>query len=104
MSTFLTDFTCLIAASITGLIAIGFGLLAGKLGTINYVLSLISAAIRGPLCGLFLVGLCAPWANTKVSLKMHSTEVEMICLDIFCLITLITFKHKGHLPVFHSPS
>ncbi|ROT65921.1 putative sodium-coupled monocarboxylate transporter 1 isoform X2 [Penaeus vannamei] len=28
--------------------ASGFGLLAGKLGTINYVLSLISAAIRGP--------------------------------------------------------
>ncbi|XP_069970128.1 sodium-coupled monocarboxylate transporter 1 isoform X1 [Penaeus vannamei] len=54
-----------VLSSITGLIAIGFGLLAGKLGTINYVLSLISAAIRGPLCGLFLVGLCAPWANTK---------------------------------------
>ncbi|XP_042865927.1 sodium-coupled monocarboxylate transporter 1-like [Penaeus japonicus] len=54
-----------ILSSITGLIAIGVGLLAGKLGTINYVLSLISAAIRGPLCGLFFVGLCAPWANTK---------------------------------------
>lgn len=50
----------------TGLVAIGVGLLAGKLGTINYVLSLVSAAIRGPLCGLFFVGMCAPWVNTKV--------------------------------------
>ncbi|XP_037801347.1 sodium-coupled monocarboxylate transporter 1-like [Penaeus monodon] len=57
--------TNVIKLLITGLIAIGVGLLAGKLGTINYVLSLISAAVRGPLCGLFLVGLCAPWANTK---------------------------------------
>ncbi|XP_069970064.1 sodium-coupled monocarboxylate transporter 1 isoform X2 [Penaeus vannamei] len=52
-------------SSMTGLVAIGVGLLAGKLGTINYVLSLVSAAIRGPLCGLFFVGMCAPWVNTK---------------------------------------
>ncbi|XP_047501929.1 sodium-coupled monocarboxylate transporter 1-like [Penaeus chinensis] len=52
-------------SSMTGLVAIGVGLLAGKLGTINYVISLVSAAIRGPLCGLFFVGMCAPWVNTK---------------------------------------
>ncbi|XP_063598195.1 sodium-coupled monocarboxylate transporter 1-like [Penaeus indicus] len=54
-------------SSMTGLVAIGVGLLAGKLGTINYVISLVSAAIRGPLCGLFFVGMCAPWVNTKVN-------------------------------------
>ncbi|ROT76754.1 hypothetical protein C7M84_004653 [Penaeus vannamei] len=52
-------------SSLTGLIAIGVGLLAGKLGTIYYVISLIGAVIAGPLNGLFLAGMVIPWTNAK---------------------------------------
>ncbi|XP_063598193.1 sodium-coupled monocarboxylate transporter 1-like [Penaeus indicus] len=85
-------------SSITGLIAIGVGLLAGKLGTINYVLSLISAAVRGPLCGLFLVGLCAPWANTKGAAVGLSVS---LVFNIWMVIGryFVSGKKPVHLPL-----
>lgn len=59
-----TNFIKLLS-SLTGLLAIGVGLLAGKLGTVFYGASLIGSAIAGPLCGLFFVAMCAPWVDKK---------------------------------------
>ncbi|XP_068230251.1 sodium-coupled monocarboxylate transporter 2-like [Palaemon carinicauda] len=54
----------LISAS-TGLIGIGIGLVAGKLGDIFQVSVSISSTFSGTLVGVFITGIWAPWVNKK---------------------------------------
>ncbi|KAG7170661.1 sodium-coupled monocarboxylate transporter 1-like [Homarus americanus] len=54
-----------VLSSMTGVVAICMGLVVGKLGTIFQVAYSLLSAIKGPLSGIFLVGICAPWVNTK---------------------------------------
>lgn len=50
----------------TGLLAIALGLLAGNLGSIFQMTQTVLGAISGPLIGIFISGICIPWANAKV--------------------------------------
>nr|XP_045616868.1 sodium-coupled monocarboxylate transporter 1-like [Procambarus clarkii] len=52
-------------STITGVVAIFLGLLVGNLGTIFHVTNALMSVIRGPLIGMFLVGICAPWVSKK---------------------------------------
>ncbi|XP_042893720.1 sodium-coupled monocarboxylate transporter 1-like [Penaeus japonicus] len=49
----------------TGLLAIALGLLAGNLGSIFQMTQTVLGAISGPLIGIFISGICVPWANAK---------------------------------------
>ncbi|XP_066939235.1 sodium-coupled monocarboxylate transporter 1-like [Macrobrachium rosenbergii] len=48
-----------------GVIGIGLGLAAGKLGDIFQVSVSISSTFAGSLVGIFIAGVCAPWMNKK---------------------------------------
>ncbi|XP_042885334.1 sodium-coupled monocarboxylate transporter 1-like [Penaeus japonicus] len=52
-------------SAVAGLVGIGMAFVIGNLGTINHVIYAIDGAIGGPLCGLFFIGICAPWVSTK---------------------------------------
>nr|XP_053636275.1 sodium-coupled monocarboxylate transporter 1-like isoform X2 [Cherax quadricarinatus] len=52
-------------STMTVMAAICIGLLVGELGTIFQVTNGLLNAIKGPLGGIFLVGICAPWVNKK---------------------------------------
>ncbi|XP_069943201.1 sodium-coupled monocarboxylate transporter 1, partial [Cherax quadricarinatus] len=52
-------------STMTVMVGICIGLLVGELGTIFNVTSSLTGAIKGPLGGIFLVGICAPWVNKK---------------------------------------
>ncbi|XP_069980360.1 sodium-coupled monocarboxylate transporter 1 [Penaeus vannamei] len=54
-----------ILSAIMGMVGIGMAFVVGNLGTINHVIYAIDGAIGGPLCGLFFIGICAPWVNAK---------------------------------------
>nr|XP_045595250.1 sodium-coupled monocarboxylate transporter 1-like [Procambarus clarkii] len=49
----------------TGVMATSLGLMVGDLGNAFHVIVSINSAISGPLCGIFLTGICAPWVNHK---------------------------------------
>ncbi|XP_069162733.1 sodium-coupled monocarboxylate transporter 1-like isoform X2 [Procambarus clarkii] len=49
----------------SGVLAICMGLMVEKLGSIFHVANSILSAISGPLHGVFLSGICAPWMNAK---------------------------------------
>ncbi|XP_064102937.1 sodium-coupled monocarboxylate transporter 1-like [Macrobrachium nipponense] len=48
-----------------GVIGIGLGLAAGKLGDIFQVSVSISSTFSGSFVGIFVAGICAPWINKK---------------------------------------
>ncbi|ROT74933.1 hypothetical protein C7M84_006566 [Penaeus vannamei] len=50
-----------ILSAIMGMVGIGMAFVVGNLGTINHVIYAIDGAIGGPLCGLFFIGIFAPW-------------------------------------------
>ncbi|XP_069178112.1 sodium-coupled monocarboxylate transporter 1-like [Procambarus clarkii] len=52
-------------STMMGVIGILLGLLVGSLGTIFHVTNVLQGAIRGPLAGMFLTGICAPWVGKK---------------------------------------
>ncbi|XP_068243930.1 sodium-coupled monocarboxylate transporter 1-like [Palaemon carinicauda] len=52
-------------SAITGVAAIALGMIVGHLGTIFMVAYSIMSALKGPLGGLFLAGICTPWVNRK---------------------------------------
>ncbi|XP_066969670.1 sodium-coupled monocarboxylate transporter 1-like [Macrobrachium rosenbergii] len=54
-----------ILSGITGVAAIALGMIVGHLGTIFMVAYSIMSALKGPLGGLFLSGICTPWVNRK---------------------------------------
>ncbi|XP_069959861.1 sodium-coupled monocarboxylate transporter 1-like isoform X1 [Cherax quadricarinatus] len=54
-----------ILSTTTVMVGICIGLLVGELGTIFNVAYTLLGAIKGPLGGIFLVGICAPWVNKK---------------------------------------
>nr|XP_027214786.1 sodium-coupled monocarboxylate transporter 1-like [Penaeus vannamei]XP_027214787.1 sodium-coupled monocarboxylate transporter 1-like [Penaeus vannamei] len=54
-----------ILSAIMGMVGIGMAFVVGNLGTINHVIYAIDGAIGGPLCGLFFIGIFAPWVSTK---------------------------------------
>ena len=56
----------LLIAAIVGVIAVGFGLLMGQLGTIFQAIYSLSGALKGPVDGIFITGIFAPWTNLKV--------------------------------------
>ncbi|XP_069941814.1 sodium-coupled monocarboxylate transporter 1 [Cherax quadricarinatus] len=50
---------------IAGILAVCLSLLVDKLGSIFHVSNSILSAVGGPLTGIFISGMCAPWVNTK---------------------------------------
>ncbi|XP_064089024.1 sodium-coupled monocarboxylate transporter 2-like isoform X2 [Macrobrachium nipponense] len=50
---------------LSGLLATGLGMLVGHLGSIANVAATFTHAMAGPMCGLFLGGMCLPWLNLK---------------------------------------
>nr|XP_053635135.1 sodium-coupled monocarboxylate transporter 1-like [Cherax quadricarinatus] len=54
-----------ILSTTTVMVGTCIGLLVGELGTIFNVANTLISAIKGPLGGIFLVGICAPWVNKK---------------------------------------
>ncbi|XP_071532377.1 sodium-coupled monocarboxylate transporter 1-like [Panulirus ornatus] len=52
-------------STVAGVISICLGLMVGKLGSIFHVANSILSAISGPLCGVFLSGIFAPWISAK---------------------------------------
>lgn len=59
-----------------GMVGIGMAFVVGNLGTINHVIYAIDGAIGGPLCGLFFIGIFAPWVSTKVRGKGEGKRGE----------------------------
>ena len=55
-----------IIAALYGLLAISLSFLVGRLGTVLQASIAISGAIRGPLFGLFCLGIFLPFTNKKV--------------------------------------
>ncbi|KAK4295672.1 hypothetical protein Pmani_031784 [Petrolisthes manimaculis] len=53
---------------LTGLVALGSGVLMGGLGTIFLVAHTVLSVITGPRSGLFLSGILLPWVNAKGAL------------------------------------
>nr|XP_045614099.1 sodium-coupled monocarboxylate transporter 1-like [Procambarus clarkii] len=49
----------------SGVAAICMGLAVGKLGSIYHVASAIISAVAGPMNGIYIAGICAPWVNAK---------------------------------------
>ncbi|XP_050704571.1 sodium-coupled monocarboxylate transporter 1-like [Eriocheir sinensis] len=54
-----------ILSSLTGVVAVGLGLLMGNLGNIFHVILSITSAVSGPLAGVFMAGILLPWTNAK---------------------------------------
>ncbi|XP_064113475.1 sodium-coupled monocarboxylate transporter 1-like [Macrobrachium nipponense] len=54
-----------LVSSTAGIIGIGLGLAAGRLGEIFQVSVSIEGAFSGSLVGIFVAGICAPWINKK---------------------------------------
>ncbi|XP_071532425.1 sodium-coupled monocarboxylate transporter 1-like isoform X2 [Panulirus ornatus] len=52
-------------SAVAGVISICLGLMVGELGNLFHVASSILSAISGPLCGVFLSGIFAPWISAK---------------------------------------
>ena len=50
-----------------GVSGIFLGMLAGQLGNVFHVSSSVSGSILGPMQGMFIAGIYAPWVNAKVS-------------------------------------
>ncbi|ROT65751.1 sodium/solute symporter [Penaeus vannamei] len=69
----------------TGLLAIALGLLAGNLGSIFQMTQTVLGAISGPLIGIFISGICIPWANAK------GAAVGFVASFLSCL-TLVVGK------------
>ena len=63
-----------ITAAIVGIIAVGFGLLMGQLGTIFQAVYSLTGALKGPVDGIFVTGMFAPWANIKVRLLIKFSK------------------------------
>ncbi|XP_045134904.1 sodium-coupled monocarboxylate transporter 1-like isoform X2 [Portunus trituberculatus] len=57
-----------ILSSFTGVMAVGLGMVMGKLGNIFHVVLSITSAIAGPLSGVFLAGILFPWVEKKGAL------------------------------------
>ncbi|KAK8388214.1 hypothetical protein O3P69_020240 [Scylla paramamosain] len=58
-----------ILSSFTGVVAVGLGLVMGKLGNLFHVVLSITSAISAPLSGVFLAGILFPWVETKGALS-----------------------------------
>lgn len=50
---------------VAGAVALCLGLFVEKLGSIYNVSNSILTSINGPIAGVFLTGICAPWVNAK---------------------------------------
>ncbi|MPC41124.1 Sodium-coupled monocarboxylate transporter 2 [Portunus trituberculatus] len=48
--------------------AVGLGMVMGKLGNLFHVVVSITSAITGPLSGVFLAGILLPWVDKKGAL------------------------------------
>nr|XP_053652305.1 sodium-coupled monocarboxylate transporter 1-like [Cherax quadricarinatus] len=50
---------------VTMMVAMCIGLLVGEMGTLFNLTNSLIGAIKGPLSGIFIVGICTPWVNKK---------------------------------------
>ncbi|KAK3875130.1 hypothetical protein Pcinc_019983 [Petrolisthes cinctipes] len=64
---------------LTGLVALGSGMLIGGLGTIFLVAHTVLSVITGPRSGLFLSGILLPWVNAKGALVGFLVSILCSC-------------------------
>lgn len=87
------------SAVATGLLAIALGLLAGNLGSIFQMTQTVLGAISGPLIGIFISGICIPWANAKVRRCASALGAAKVPKEIFRTSFSLTvterFNHNG---------
>lgn len=55
-----------VTAVLTGIVAVGSGLMMSRLGSIFQVAHTVLSVLIGPRSGLFLAGVLLPWVNAKV--------------------------------------